>query len=206
MPEAPQIKINPPRRLTGGALAILSAYGLALMVPVLVAILFVSTLSLGAITLLLPLAVIALVTLFLPFGFGNLYVTRLVRAVHLEAATARNGFVVQLTLTPRLRQGWRALLEDADDLGWLSITDSALEFYGDSIRLSLPFEHIRQLRAVSIGWRGLFLYGPPTKLAVSGLPNIAELQIAERSSCLLPASRATARELYRRLSANLPRK
>src|ERR1051325_2954567 len=50
MPEAPQIKINPPRRLTGGALAILSAYGLALMVPVLVAILFVSTLRLGALS------------------------------------------------------------------------------------------------------------------------------------------------------------
>jgi len=117
-----------------------------------------------------------------------------------EAASEGQNFIVQLTLTPRLRSGLRALLEDADDIGWLSVTPSSLLFRGDSIQLTVPFTQIQQLEPQSIGWRGLFVWGPRVRLRVSGLPKVEALEFAERSSWLLPASRRTARRLFRCLS------
>jgi hypothetical protein len=195
------MEINPPKLYTMGAVLTVVAYGLLLAVPVLaIAVVAVSVPRYGVISYLIPLLAIVIATFFLPFGFGNPHVMRLVRSLSPNAEPGDDRFIVQLTLTPRLRSGLRALLEDADDIGWLIVTDSSLVFEGDSVRLTVPVEQIRQLRPQSIGWRGLFVWGPRVRLSVSGLPDVEVLEFAERSSYLLPASRRTAQRLYRSLS------
>lgn len=202
MPSTPaQIEVKPPRLYTTAAVLAVVAYGLFLALPVLILSLVVISLpKYGLFTFLIPLLAIAVATFFLPFGFGNPLVSRLVRTLRPAAETGQDRFIVQLTLTPRLRSGLRALMEDADDIGWLSFTSSALVFQGDSVQLCVPFEKIQQLRPQSIGVRGLFVWGPRVALAVSGLPNVTALEFAERSSWLLPSSRRTARELYQCLA------
>jgi hypothetical protein len=195
-PAAAQFQCSPPRSLTFGTVLLLSAYGLLLVIPVLLSIIIVSLLHLSLLTFLLPVLAVALTTFLLPLGFGNPYVVRLARSLPPNPAMTPSSFVVQLTFSPRLRSGLRALLEDADDIGWLSIGECALSFYGDSVQLSIPFSQIRDVRTESIGWRGLFLYGRPTVVSISGLPNVNTLKLAERASWLLPASRSNARKLY----------
>ncbi len=189
--------------LTTGAMLALSLYGVLLMLPLIASLLAVSVLQLGLLTWLIPLATVAAITWFLPFGFGNPHVARLVRSLAPASDNSPDRFIVQVTLTPRLRSGARALIEDADDIGWLSFSESELVFQGDSLSLALPFAHIRQTRTRTIGLRGLFLY-PCVTLVVEGVPNVDSLTFAERSSSLLPASRAVTRKIRSRLSERIP--
>jgi hypothetical protein len=146
-------------------------------------------------TVLLPFLAVAITALFLPFGLGNSYIVRLVRPLKPATASDAKTFIVQLTLSPRIRSGLRALLEDADDVGYLSVSESELVFQGDSVKLSVPKDCIEAVRPRNIGMRGLFVYGRRIEVVISGLPNVASIQFAERSSWLLPASRRVTREL-----------
>jgi hypothetical protein len=195
-----RLDVGPPKLFRAGAVVIVSAYGLLVMLPVLISILAISVMHFGLLTLILPVAAVAFATWFLPCGFGNPFILRLVRSLHPASQDSPEGFVVQLTLEPRLRTGLRALLEDADDVGWLSFTGSELRFQGDSVQLSVPLEQVRELKSRNIGWRGLFLYGPRSTFVVPGLPQVQSFQLAERSSCLLPGSRRRSRELFERLA------
>jgi hypothetical protein len=202
---AVSMNVAEPKVFTGREILTVNAYGLCLAFPMLLAMLFVSVTSLGPTTVLVPVLTVAVTTFFLPFGFGNTHVARLVRAVR-PAVNGPGNYIVQLTGHPRVRGGLRALLEDADDIGWLSLTDSALVFRGDSTDLTVPFSSIREVRRHSIGWRGLFLYGPVVVIETAGLPDLQWVKFAERSSWMLPQSRKIARDLYRsifdRLSAD----
>ncbi|HWV98746.1 MAG TPA: hypothetical protein VNZ64_03535 [Candidatus Acidoferrum sp.] len=200
---SPRIEFKPPRLLTNGAVLTVCLYGVLLMMPVLISVLVVSVLQLGILTWLIPLATLAAATCFLPFGFGNPHVARLARSLRPASGNPPDSFIVQVTLAPRLRSGMRALIEDADDIGWLSFSESELVFQGDSVNLSIPFTQSRLVRPRSIGVRGLYLY-PSITLAVSGLPNIDSLTFAERSTWLLPAARATTRQIRRRLEEKIP--
>jgi len=140
-------------------------------------------------------------TFLLPFALGNSRVVKLVGS--LNANKGEDSFVVQLTCWPRIRLGFRALLEDADDIGCLTITDSELVFHGDSVKLSIPFDHIEQVRPQNVGFRGLFVYGPRITLVVSGLPEVKSVEFAERSSRLLPTSRKTTRKFHERLASKV---
>ncbi len=199
LPAAVRIEIAPPALLRSTAMLAISAYGLLLATPVLLAMLVVSVRPFGLQTFVLPLATIAAATYFLPFGFGNPHIGKLVRSVEPAARTSEAGFVVQLSTIPRTRSGLRALLEDADDIGWLSLTDTELTFRGDSIKLTLPFEQIREVKPQSIGWRGFFLYSPRLALMISGIPNLEALEFTERSSWTLPGSRKIAQQLFQRI-------
>jgi hypothetical protein len=187
-------------QFAAGGVIVVCAYGLLLIIPVILSMLAVSMLRFGIWTFLIPIAAVCSATYFLPFGFGNTHISRLVRSPAFHAGAQSGGFIVQLTFNPRMRSGLRALLEDADDIGWLTISDSELVFTGDSIRLSIPRSRISRLRAQSIGWRGLFVY-PRVVLSVSGLPQVSELRFADRSSLVLPTARRKTRELYQSLSA-----
>ncbi len=167
------------------------------MLPLVLALLVVSVLKLGTWTWLLPLLTFLLATSLLPFGFGNPHIARLARSLP-PPGPATDCFLAQLTLRPRLRSGWRAMVDDADDIGWLCITESALEFHGDSVRLTLPLQQVRQVTRSSIGLRGLYLY-PRVGLKVAELPQAAELWLAERSSWFLPSARSITERLCRKL-------
>ena len=197
--DSAKIEITRPRLFTAGAVAVVNAYGMLMITPIFSAIIAVSVIKLGVLTVLIPLLALAVMAFFLPFGHGNTHVSRLVRSLNPGAGPNEDGFIVQLTVSPRLRSGLRALLEDADDIGYLTFSGSELYFQGDSVKLSVPWEDIQLMRPQNIGWRRLFVYGPPIKLVVSGWPEVESFEFAERSSWLLPASRATTRKLYERL-------
>jgi hypothetical protein len=194
------IEIAQPRLFTAGAVLAVSAYGILLAVPFFVAILVVSLIKFGILTAVIPLLVVAATAYFLPFGLGNAHVTRLVRSLNPAAGKSEDGFIVQLTLSPRIRSGLRAILDDADDVGYLSFTESELLFQGDSVRLSVPFDRIEQVLPQNIGLRGLFVYGRRIRVVASGLPRLTAFEFAERSSWLLPDSRRITRKLAERLA------
>jgi hypothetical protein len=198
--ENAQIEITAPKVFTTGAVAITYAHGLLLVAPVFAAFLVVTVLPLGALTLLVLAVAIGLTVLFLPFGFGNAYVTRLASKLKGAAEEKPGGFFVQVTLSPRIHSGLRAVLEDADDVGWLSLTGSEVVYRGDSVKLSIPFNRIAAVRSQNVG-RGLFLYGGRVVVSVSDLPNVTELAFSERSSWWLPTSRKIAGLLRQRLEA-----
>lgn len=195
---AVQLETRASGRFSSGALLIVCCYGLLLIIPVVMAMLLVSLLHFGIWTFLIPLGTICVVTYFLPFGFGNRYVTRLVSSLD-SGESDGTAFVVQLTFHPRARSGLRALVEDADDIGQLMVSEKGLVFMGDSMRLSIPRDQILNTRIQSIGFRGLFVY-PRIVLALSGLPQIRELRFADRSAWVLPTARKRTRELYELLT------
>jgi hypothetical protein len=202
--DSARIEITRPRLFTIGAVAVVNAYGMVLVLPIFSSIIVVSVIKLSFLTVLIPLCALAMTACFLPFGLGNTYITRLVRSLNPAAGPNGGGFIVQLTLSPRLRSGVRALLEDADDIGYLTFSGKGLSFQGDSVQLSVPWEHIQLVRSLNIGWRGLFVYGRRIKLVASGWPEVESIEFAERSSWLLPASRAITRRLHERLLLRIP--
>jgi hypothetical protein len=196
----PTIEITQPRQFTLGAAVIVNAYGLLLVAPLFASILVVSVMPIGPLTLVIPVLVVAASAFFLPFGLGNTHIARLVRSQNPAAVPGGDGFIVQLTFSPRIRSGLQATLEDADDIGYLSFSEMGLLFQGDSVRLSVPFERIALVKPHNVGLRGRFVYGRRIKVVVTGLPNVEFIEFAERSSWLLPNSRAMTRKLFRRLS------
>lgn len=179
----------------------IAACGLLLAVPVMLSLLAVTVIKLGFLTLLLPLLALAVTAYFLPFGLGNPVVRKLVHSVNPQILELRDGFIVQMTLAPRIRSGLRALIEDADDLGYLEFTDSELIFQGDSVKLRIPWEQITEVRPQNIGWRGRFVYGSRIWISVSGMPQLQAVAFSERSSLLLPASKRITRSLCERICA-----
>jgi hypothetical protein len=197
---AAKIEIGQPRLFKLGTVLIVSAYGVLLALPFVAALLLVSVLQLGVLTILIPVLAVVLATVFLPVGLGNPYVSRLVRAMDPAAGKPDGGFIVQLTLSPRVRSGLCSVLEDADDIGYLSFDGSGFVFQGDSVKLSVPYDCITEVRPQNIGLRGLFVYGRRIGVAVTGLPHVESLEFAERSSWLLLTSRRITKRLHEHLS------
>ncbi len=179
-----------------------AGYGFLLMFPVLLSLLAVSVIHFSLWTWLLPLLALGVATLFLPFGFGNPHVKKLALRLPAGSGSSAERFLVQVTFSPRLSSGLRARMEDADDIGWLTLTPGSLLFQGDAVSLSIPFEHIQSLRPRTIGLRGIYLYLCVT-LVVAGLPRVQSLTLAERSCWFLPSSRAMTRRICARIAEQL---
>ena len=125
-------------------------------------------------------------------GISSRVRCRLVRSF-CPAAANGEGFVVQMTYQPRLRSGLRAVLDDADDIGWLSFTDEGVVFEGDSTRFKVPYESIESWQPQNVGLRGLYVYGRRLELKVRGMSKVQSVLLAERSSWVLPGSRRNTR-------------
>jgi hypothetical protein len=194
-PQVPQLEVIEPRRFDLHAVLRLNAYGIALALPVLVSVLAMSALPFGLLPALLPITAIVLGAFFLPFGFGNRLATRL---VHEQTGTkpGPNQFIVQVTFSPRIRHGLRGLLEDADDVGLLSFSDSELVFKGDSVTLRVPFRCLRSLTKRSLGLLGLYVYGGRVVAELDGLPGVKSVAFAERSSLIIPTSWKVTRSVH----------
>jgi len=201
-PQAPQLEIIDPKRFDLNAVLRLNACGIALALPVLVSVLVMSALPFGLMPALLPIAAIVFGAFFLPFGFGNRLVTRLVQ----EQSGAKpdpNQFIVQATFAPRLRSGLRGLLEDADDVGLLSFSDSEFVFKGDSVTLRAPLRCLRSVKKRSLGLLGLYVYGGRVVAELEGLPGMKGVAFAERSSLIIPTSWKVTRALHARMQEAL---
>src|SRR6266699_3244630 len=114
--KAPRIEVGPPKLFTTAGLLLINAYGLSLVIPFVISILAVSLLKFGLLTWLLPVLLLVATTYLLPFALGNSRVVKLVGSLNVAAGKGEDSFVVQLTCWPRIRSGFRALLEDADDI------------------------------------------------------------------------------------------
>jgi len=202
---APELQIKTPVIFSPLAVVTISIWGLILVIPVIISMMLVSVMQFGALTFLVPLATITLATFFLPLGFGNPYVARLARSLRPSADHAQDIYLVQLTRKPRTRSGFLALLEDADDIGFLSFSESSLSYDGDSTRLRVTYDRIENLKLQNSGWRALFAYGPKTTFSISGLPDAGTFAFAERASWHLPASRKNASEMFGRLAEKIQR-
>ena len=200
---APELKIEirEPKVFTAKAVLVVCAYGIFLCVPVFISLLALSLRRLGLFSFVYPLVVMAATAFFLPFGFGNPYLSRLLRKSIPRKNTA--ALVAQITMKPRIRGGIRALVEDADDIGWFSVDDNGLVFEGDSVRCTVPSVQIKKVELQNVGLRGLFVYRA-IAIKIPAIPNVEWIQIAERSSCLLPASRKITKELFKRISSLVP--
>src|SRR5215471_18223211 len=135
----PRIEIRPPRFLTPLTMLIVWAFGLLLVIPLILSALVVSLYSFGSHTLILPIVAVLGATWFLPFGFGNPYVSRLIRSQR-GSPGSQERFIVQLKLTPRMATGLRAVIDDADDFGSLTFNPKALLYEGDSVTLEIPYD------------------------------------------------------------------
>jgi hypothetical protein len=196
------LEIKAPRTYTAAAVIAVHAYGLLLVVPLLAAI-AVMSLFIAEWSLAVPFVAVVVTAFILPFGLGNPHVCRLVRSF-CPAAAKGEGFVVQLTYQPRLRSGLRAVLDDADDIGWLSFTDEGVVFEGDSTRFKVPYESIESWQPQNVGLRGLYVYGRRLGLKVRGMPKVQSVLLAERSSWLLPGSRRNTRALWEKATGRGP--
>jgi hypothetical protein len=195
------VEITSPKAFTSAAIFIIAGCGVLLITPVMASLLAVTLIKLGMFTVLIPLLTIAVTAYFLPFGLGNPVVRNLVRSQKLDAGD--DGFIVQMTLSPRIRSGLRAVIEDADDLGCLSFTGSEMIFRGDSVWLRIPWSQISEVRPRNIGWRGRYLYGSRIIITVAGIPNVEAVTFSERSSLLLPTSKRITRKLRERICAGV---
>jgi hypothetical protein len=192
--EKASIEISQPRRFGLGAILGIYAFGFLLIIPILIAVLIVSLMRLGLFTLAIPLLVTMGTIYIIPF-VGNAYISRVVRGHALPPAQDGSRFIVQITFSPRICAGLRALLEDADDVGHLTITQTEIIFRGDSVNLTIPFSQIRNIQAENVGLRGLYIAAGRIRLEVGGMDEFQTVEIAERSSRVLPTSRRISREL-----------
>ena len=201
--EKPRIEISKPRRF--GLIGVLETHAMSFLlgIPLLIALAIVSTKDLGLLNLLIPIAALVGVVYILPF-FGNAHISRIVRAVRPENLPPDKLWTVQVTLCPRIRKGLRALIEDADDVGYLALGDSALIFRGDSMQMTIPFDRIAAVHGENVGLRGLYVTAGRITLDVSGLDGFESLEIAERSSRVIFSSRKITRQMFAQLKKKLP--
>lgn len=205
--ETVKIEISKPRRF--GVLSILTKYvfSFLLAIPLVAAFFILSTVrNLGQFwTLAVPLLALAATVYFLP-SLGNVYVRWVLRGVRAQMTdNSRQTPIVQITLCPRIRSGFRALIEDADDVGYLSLTESELQFHGDSLQVILPFEQLKAVHGENVGLRGAYLSGGRIRLDISGRDDFEAIEIAERTSLVLPASRRITRNLFEQIKARATR-
>jgi hypothetical protein len=142
---------------------------------------------------------IAATAWFVPLGQGNPYIARRIQPLKPAGRVEKTDFLVQLTLGPRIRKGIRATLEDADDFGFLSFSETELVFCGDSVQLTVPYRNIRRVIRQNVGLRGLFVCGPRITLEIQGLPDVEYIEFAERASARITDSKRISGELLRRL-------
>jgi len=202
--ERARIEISRPGRF--GLTGVLAAHVMSflLAVPLLIALVLVSAKDLGIFNLLIPIMALLAVICVLPF-FGNACISLIVRNLRPTNSREDRTWVVQITLCPRIRKGLRAALEDADDVGYLVLEESALIFTGDSVQLTIPFERIRGVQGENVGLRGAYIASGRIALETADLNGFEGLEIAERSSRVIFSSRRITREIFARIKASADR-
>jgi hypothetical protein len=196
--EKPTIEITAPKSF--GVLSILAKYAFSFLLglPFAGFLLLLSLRDLGRWTLGVGVLVL-IITICLTPSLGNLYVFWAVRRLKPLGWGAGDNLIVQVTFSPRIRRGFRAVIEDADDVGYLVLEESALVFYGDSLRLTVPFQRIEAVEGENVGLRGVYVTSGRIMLEITGLEGVESVEIAERSSRLIFSSRKITREMFARI-------
>jgi hypothetical protein len=157
---------------------------------------FVFSLVFGAICLLISL----LLFYFYPLLLGINYFIKFI-AGRIVSPAPEGACVCQISMTPKLCSGFRAFLEDADDVGYLTVSGDSVDFKGDSIEFSIPKSEISNVRSCNIGWRGCWIAGRRIKLTINGHERFKEIEICERHTWTIPGSWLLSKQLYDQISS-----
>ena len=99
--------------------------------------------------------------------------------------------------------GFRAFLEDADDVGILSIQTDTLVFRGDHSDFTIILSNNIDVKLCNIGWRGLWIAGHKIRITFPGHDEIKEVEIGERKSWTIGQSRRLAREIFEAIESRI---
>ena len=170
----------------------------SLLVGALTHILFGAPTSMFVFLFMIVLAMafcLYLMLVCIPVLQANPYVRYLVDKRHGWRPSSSNAYICQLSLSPRFYSGLRGFLEDADDIGWLEITEDGIVFNGDSMNLSLPFEAINRIATFDCGYRMLGMCGRKIRISTRALDGIQALEFGERQSYTIDTSRRLADDI-----------
>ncbi len=148
---------------------------------------------------LVPLSICGAVLFLFPSALGNPYVRRIVMASLDEESPKKVSYICQVTLSPRLHDGFRGFMEDADDVGHLQITGEAVVFAGDQVRIVLPFISIKEVSYSNCGFRGLWVAGQKIKITTNALDDLNSIEFSERQSNTVISSQRISKEIIREL-------
>ena len=185
------IAITEPKRFRLSQILAINAFGIAIGLPCGIAfgagavVLVAGTCSGTPLLTFVGLAALLVFagSLFvMPTMWANPYVRHLVRKAGHSPNSEANAFLVQLALHPRLHDGCRGWLEDADDIGFLTISADGVTFTGDHVSLHVAPESIERLRVRNVGWRGLWFCGSRIELSVSDLNNVDTIEFCDRNA------------------------
>ncbi len=192
-----------PRRFTLGWKILGNVGGIALgLGPVIPILVFCVLLGIGVHPVLGILAVpVLLIGYLLVYLFvfsptlAYVMARRMVEANHPEAIQQPDGFMVQVSLTPRLCRDFGQVLDDADDIGLLFIRKDHLAFSGDWVTLQVPFSRIRQMILDLPSPFRLFLGGRRIELLLRPGGEFKEMTIDNRAGKTLVGDIQSARRL-----------
>jgi len=147
-------------------------------------------LSLALLSILISISVFYFTPLW---GGVNFYVKLIVKRINLPETP--NGFIFQFAADPRLFKGLRGFLEDADDIGILSLQEEALSFKGDCINLCIPYSRIESVQKYNVGWRGIWICGKRIKIKLKNYKQYNSFEFLERHSYTVPKSNMISNEV-----------
>lgn len=133
--------------------------------------------------------------------FANYYIKALVS--HLRPIDGETSYICQVSTLPRSCTGIRAFLEDADDVGFLSIHAGSIEFRGDHSDLTIALSNNVVVELHNVGWRGFWCAGRRVRILLLEHEEIQEIDIAERQSWTIIQSRRLALQIFEAIKSNI---
>lgn len=109
-----------------------------------------------AIAVALSVFILFLDRFFMPFLQGNFLLPE-------KFPNRGEGFITQITFTPRRHRGLEGVLDDADDFGMFSVEGDFLVFRGSSTYLAVHKQDIGNIQFENVGWRALWMMGQSAK-------------------------------------------
>jgi hypothetical protein len=187
-----QITFYPPRTFTRGwklrwnligllpTILILAVFAGGVILVLLHRGMFIPVMALVAV---IDLAVYGAFIFFSPLFNGNSQVARYFSA-------AGQGFLVQVSFTPRRYPGLEGILDDADDFGLLAGESDWIVFRGAASYLALHKSDLAEAHFENIGLRAAFVSGDALHLRLrSPLAGVSKVVVCPRYGLTLPAAR-----------------
>ena len=132
----------------------------------------------------------------------NYYIKRILKQRGI-VPSEKSSYVFQISTLPRQLSGLRGVLEDADDIGILTLGKTNFTFNGANIQTTIPYTSIASAEKESGGSRVLFLM---SRIKITLLDNensgIKEILFCERDSSSTPESWKTTELVFSSLRPN----
>jgi hypothetical protein len=157
------VQTGPPRRFTAAYKTILLARGLVAVLIIIVALpllAFSGREELGFLLLSATLGLMMLLILFMPWIDGTRAYRRWFRRELREGReTGRATFLTEINLEPPLVGGWEKRVDNADDVGVLTVEPDALRYEGDAVRFRIARTNVIGLMSGTTFHKGWGFYG-----------------------------------------------